>query len=124
MMIRSMMTVVLLLLPAIANAQATTAKGYVVAEIKVTDGAAYEQYRTVVPPIVSQFGGRYLVRGGVADAIEGAAPEGRIVVIEFASVAAARAFYASPDYQAIASLRKKAAQSRVLIIEGVPTPAR
>src|SRR5580658_8539808 len=70
-------------------------------------------------PIAAKFGGKYLVRGGQTLAVEGEPPRGRIVVIEFDSLAAARSFEDSPDYQAITPLRHKAASSRVYLVEGV-----
>lgn len=98
---------------------AAVPKGYVIAEITVTDPDAYKEYAATVPPIVAKFSGRFLVRGGQTVAVEGAAPSGRIVVIEFDSLAAAQAFEASSEYQAVAPLRRKAARSRVFLVEGV-----
>src|SRR5579863_9082801 len=97
---------------------AVSPKGYVISEITVTDPEAYKQYAAAVPPIVAKFGGTYLVRGGQTLAVEGEPPRGRIVVIEFDSLAAARSFEDSPDYQAITPLRHKAASSRVFLAEG------
>jgi len=94
-------------------------KGYVVAEITVTDTEAYKQYAAAVPPIAAKFGGRYLVRGGPTVAVEGEPPAGRIVVIEFDSLAAARSFEQSAEYQAVAPLRRQAARSRQFLVEGV-----
>jgi uncharacterized protein (DUF1330 family) len=94
-------------------------KGYVIAEITVTDPQAYKEYAATVPAIVAKFGGKYLVRGGQTIAVEGDPPSDRIVVIEFDSLAAARSFEASPEYRAVAPLRRKAARSRVFLAEGV-----
>jgi uncharacterized protein (DUF1330 family) len=94
-------------------------KAYVVAEITVTDPEAYKQYAALVPPIAAKFSGRYLVRGGQTIAVEGDPPGGRIVVIEFDTLASARLFEESAEYQAIAPLRRQAARSRVFIAEGV-----
>ena len=94
-------------------------KGYVIAEITVTDPEAYKQYAAAVAPVVARLGGKYLVRGGQTVAEEGEAPSGRIVVIEFDDLAAARSFEDSKDYQAVAPLRRKAAHSRVFLVEGV-----
>lgn len=94
-------------------------KGYVIAEITVTDPQAYKQYAAAVPAIAAKFGGKYLVRAGQTVAVEGDPPSGRIVVIEFDSLAAARSFEDSPEYQAIAPLRQKAARSRVFLVEGI-----
>ena len=94
-------------------------KGYVIAEITVTDAEAYKQYAAAVAPVVAKLGGKYIVRGGQTVAEEGEAPSGRIVVIEFDSLAAARSFEDSQDYQAVAPLRRKSAHSRVFLVEGV-----
>jgi uncharacterized protein (DUF1330 family) len=94
-------------------------KGYVIAEITVTDPEAYKQYAAAVAPVVAKLGGKYIVRGGQTVAEEGEAPSGRIVVIEFDNLAAARSFEDSQDYQAVAPLRRKAAHSRVFLVEGV-----
>ena len=98
----------------------TAAKGYIVAELAIADADAYREYAALVPPIVAKYGGRYLVRGGESAAREGAPPAGRVVVIEFDTIAAARAFYDAPEYQAIAPLRIRAANSRVFLVEGTP----
>jgi uncharacterized protein (DUF1330 family) len=94
-------------------------KGYVIAEITVTDAEAYKQYAAAVPAIAAKFSGKYLVRAGQTVAVEGEPPSGRIAVIEFDSLAAARSFEDSPEYQAIAPLRQKAARSRVFLVEGI-----
>lgn len=95
------------------------AKGYVVAEIDVTDPALFESYKAKSAAAVARAGGRFLVRGGAVESIEGAAPHGRIVVAEFPSAAAASAFLRSPDYAEAAAIRHRAARSRVYVVEGV-----
>jgi uncharacterized protein (DUF1330 family) len=100
------------------HAAPVSPKGYVIAEITVTDPGAYKQYAAAVLPIAAKFGGKYLVRGGQTLAVEGEPPRDRIVVIEFDSLAAAQSFEGSPDYQAITPLRHKAASSRVFLVEG------
>jgi uncharacterized protein (DUF1330 family) len=100
------------------DATGAAPKGYVVAEIRVTDPEPYKEYLAAVTPLVEKFGGTYLVRAGESETREGAAPEGRIVVLEYPSYAAAKAFYDSPEYQAILPLRTNNAVSRIIIIEG------
>jgi len=100
------------------HAAPSAPKGYVIAEITVTDPQAYQQYAAAVAPIVAKFGGKYLVRGGQTLPVEGEPPGGRIVVIEFESLAGARSFEDSTQYQAVAPLRQKAARSRVFLVEG------
>ena len=98
--------------------EAAAAKGYVIAEIAVTNPEPYKEYLAAVTPMVAAFGGTYLVRGGQSEAREGDAPKGRVVVIEFPSYAAAQAFNDSPEYAAIRHLRTDNAVSRLLIAEG------
>ncbi len=93
-------------------------KAYVIAEVEVRDAAAYEDYKSAVVPIVDQYGGRYIVRGGRIESVEGSDPSGRMVVIEFPHFAAAQAFLRSEEYRAVADIRHKTAISRIMIVEG------
>jgi uncharacterized protein (DUF1330 family) len=92
---------------------------YLIAEIEVTDPALYERYKPLAAAAIAAGGGRYLVRGGETVALEGAAPAGRLVILEFPNAAAARAFYDGPDYAEARRIRERAAKSRVIIADGV-----
>ena len=92
--------------------------GYVIADVEVTDPAAYEEYRTLVPATVAKYGGRYLVRGGAHEVREGDWRPTRVVVLEFPSAADARRWYDSEEYQPAKAIRHRAARSKVLIVEG------
>lgn len=98
---------------------AATAKGYVFVEIDVTNPEAYEGYKAAAAPLVAAAGGRYIVRGGKSEAREGAPPAGRVVILEYPSFEAAKAFLESPEYQAIIHLRTDNTVSRLMIVEGV-----
>jgi uncharacterized protein (DUF1330 family) len=104
------------------SARVVTPKAYGIAEINVTDPNAYKQYLAAVSPIVAEFQGRYLVRAGTIVPVEGDAPTGRYVVIEFPSLAKAKSFEASPEYLAIDPLRQRASHSRIFLVEGFPQP--
>lgn len=91
----------------------------IIAQLTITDPLAFEEYRAAVPPVIAQYGGRYLVRGGAIEVLEGEWTMPRLVVIAFDDVAAARRFYQSPEYQKILPLRLKASSGNVIIIEGV-----
>jgi uncharacterized protein (DUF1330 family) len=93
---------------------------YIIGEIEITDPAAYDSYRAQTPGVIAQYGGRFIVRGGEAQMLEGDRPPGRLVVIEFPDMAAARRFYASPEYQAIIRLRQHASKGRLILVEGHP----
>lgn len=104
---------------AAGQAAKPVAKGYIVAEITVTDPAAYEEYKPKAAALIARHGGRYLMRGGPSQPLEGAAPAGRFVTVEFDSVAKAVAFYRSPEYQAVSKIRQRASTSRFFVVEGV-----
>ena len=91
---------------------------YIIAEVEVSDPETYATYRAQTPGVIAQYGGRFIVRGGAAETLEGDVPPGRLVVIEFPDTAAARRFYESPEYQAIVGIRHQAAKSRLVLVEG------
>ena len=92
---------------------------YLHAKLEITDSALFETYRAQVPALIAAHGGRYLVRGGAVQALEGEAPAQRQVILEFPSMAALRAFYDSPEYAPLIALRQRAAKGSLSAIEGV-----
>ena len=90
---------------------------YLVAEMEVSDPETYARYRAQVPEVIAAYSGRFLVRGGTTEAKEGAPPAGRVVVIEFPDMVAARRFYHAPDYQVILPLRLAASRGRLYLVE-------
>ena len=92
---------------------------YVVVDIEVTDPAAFEEYRKGVPATIAQYGGRYVVRGGRTETLEGSWQPKRLVVLEFPSVEAARRWYTSPEYRPLLALRLKASKGSLVLVEGV-----
>jgi uncharacterized protein (DUF1330 family) len=94
---------------------------YVIVQQRIPDPDADElrRYREGSGPLVDRFGGRFIVRGGPIDVLEGEAAADRIVVIEFPDVATARAWFDSPEYQELSGLRRSAADSDLLLVEGV-----
>jgi uncharacterized protein (DUF1330 family) len=106
--------------PALAQEAAATApKAYIVAEIEVIDAATYEGYKAAVGPMVAKYGGRYLVRGGTVEAIDGAEPRDRVIVLEFPSLAAAQTFLRSDEYRPVAAIRHNSTTSRLFVVEGM-----
>lgn len=95
---------------------------YLIANIEVTDPAGFERYRTQVGAVIAAHGGRYLVRGGEQTHLEGALPLHRLVILEFPSMAAARGFYASPDYAPLLALRLASTRGDVVLVEGYAPP--
>jgi uncharacterized protein (DUF1330 family) len=91
---------------------------YVMGEIDVKNPAAYDDYRKQVLATVQKYGGRFLVRGGRAEALEGAAAAKRVVLLEFPSYEKALEWYRSSDYAPLIKLRQSASQGRLLFLEG------
>lgn len=115
---RKMMWAVLAIAAAATGARAAEPKAYVIGEVNVTDAETYKTYAAKTSPIVAKFGGVYIARGGRSVPVEGAAPAGRIVVIEFPSLAAAQAFESSAEYLKVAPIRQRSSTGRFFIVEG------
>ena len=65
---------------------------YLIADLEITDDRGFEEYRRRVPAVIAAHGGRYLVRGGATDVLEGTLTPHRTVIVEFPSMASLRAF--------------------------------
>jgi uncharacterized protein (DUF1330 family) len=92
---------------------------YVIADVDITDAQRYADYTAQVPSALESNGGRFLVRGGATEMIEGDWLPGRLVIIEFPSMDAAQRWYDSPEYQAILGIRHEAATARIILTDGV-----
>jgi uncharacterized protein (DUF1330 family) len=90
---------------------------YVLADIDPTDPVRYEDYKTLAAASVDQYGGRYVVRGGKVEVLEGAWPTGRFVMLEFPDGDAARRWYHSPEYKAAIAIRQEAANAKLVLVE-------
>ncbi|PKB63490.1 MAG: D-fructose-6-phosphate amidotransferase [SAR202 cluster bacterium Io17-Chloro-G2] len=91
---------------------------YFIVDIDVTDPEAYENYRSQVPPLVAKYGGKYLVRGGAFEVLEGDWTPHRLVVLEFPTVQAAKEFYDSEEYEPLKKIRLGATNSSAVLVEG------
>ena len=91
---------------------------YVIAEIEVTDPEGYRPYTELVPASIALYGGRFLVRGGATEVLEGDWPARRRVIIEFPSTDAARAWWDSPEYARAKAMRRAASNGRLILLEG------
>lgn len=92
---------------------------YVIAEVKVHDAQLYEDYKGQVQPTLEKFGGRFLVRGGDTDLLEGDWNPPRLVVLEFPSADDARAWWSSTEYAGPKALRQRSAVTHMILAEGV-----
>jgi uncharacterized protein (DUF1330 family) len=92
---------------------------YLIAETDILDPEQYEQYKAASPGAIAAGGGRFVVRGGELAVLEGDWNPPRLVILEFESLEAAKAFYESPEYQAAIKLREGAARLNMVAVEGL-----
>ncbi len=90
---------------------------YIIARIAVTNPGAYKAYAMQTPAIAESFGGKFLVKAGAFEQLEGSGPD-RHVVIEMPDMETARAFYNSPQYQAILPIALENSERDLVIVEG------
>ena len=93
---------------------------YLVGGVDVSDPAWVEEYGPKVQTLVQKHGGRYLVRGGEMDVVEGTTPASRVmVVVEFPSMENARAWYNDPEYAPLIKLRQTGSEAEIVLVEGL-----
>ena len=92
---------------------------YLIANVDIKDAEKFAEYFKSTPDIIKQFGGRFLVRGGDFEILEGDWNPKRLVVVEFETMRKAKEFYNSPQYQEIIGLRHNSAYTEWVFVEGV-----
>jgi uncharacterized protein (DUF1330 family) len=91
---------------------------YVIADIEVTEPGEYEEYKRLAGASVQQYGGRYAVRGGRVERLEGEWSPRRFVMLEFPTIEQARTWYDSPEYREARAIRERTAKSNIVMVEG------
>lgn len=92
---------------------------YLVVDIDVTNPTQFEEYKKLAPAAIAKYGGRYIIRGGAYEALEGNWAPQRLTIVEFDSMEKARAFYTSPEYTDAIKARAGAANFKALLVQGV-----
>ncbi len=92
---------------------------YVIVDLEITDPVNYEEYKKLAGATVEKYGGKYLVRGGACETLEGDWRPKRIVVLEFENVERARAWLNSPEYAGPRKMRHRTAKAKMIVVEGV-----
>ena len=95
---------------------------YLIVDVEVRDHDAYEEYRGQVPASLLPYEGRFIVRGGATETLEGDWRPGRIIVIEFPTAERAKAWWRSTEYQDAKAMRQRAASTRMILVEGPNNP--
>jgi uncharacterized protein (DUF1330 family) len=91
---------------------------YIVVEVQVNDPVRYEDYKKMVPSSLAAYGGRFIVRGGKVETLEGDWAPKRFVMVEFPSLEKAKAWWASEEYAQAKALRQATAQTQMIVVEG------
>lgn len=94
-------------------------KAYIIVDVNITDPARYEDYKKLTPGSLVPFGGRFIVRGGEAETLEGSWKPGRVVVVEFPSLEKAKAWWSSDGYAPAKALRQSASVTQMILVEAV-----
>ncbi|MDJ0838205.1 MAG: DUF1330 domain-containing protein [Acidobacteriota bacterium] len=94
---------------------------HIIVEISVTDPQLFEDYKKAVPATLTAFGGRFVVRGGECETLEGNWKPERLVVLEFDSVDHARAWWSSEAYSRPKRMRQKSAITQMVLVQPPPT---
>ena len=92
---------------------------YVVVDITITDPELYEEVKQRTPPIVAQYGGRYLARGGHMESLHGDWSPERLVLLAFDSLEQARAWESSPEYTTVKQIRERCARVNMVMLAGI-----
>jgi uncharacterized protein (DUF1330 family) len=87
-------------------------------DVQINDPAAYEEYKKLTPAFIASYGGKFIVRGGKTETLEGEWNHGRIVIIEFRDAETARLWWNSPGYAPAKKIRQGAANTNMVLVEG------
>jgi uncharacterized protein (DUF1330 family) len=93
---------------------------YVISDVEFLDPEFVAQYRALAPASIATYGGRYIVRGGAIEPVEGDWRPENIVIVEFPSMERAREWYRSAEYGEALKLRERALRRRLIFVEGLP----
>ena len=91
---------------------------YVIVEVTIHDTVAYEEYKKLTPASIAAYDGKFIVRGGKTESLEGDWNPERIVVLEFPSVERAKEWWSSEMYAPAKAIRQRTAATKMLVVEG------
>jgi uncharacterized protein (DUF1330 family) len=92
---------------------------YIIVDVEIHDHEQYEDYKKLTPAAVAAYDGKFIVRGGQTETIEGDWQPGRVVVLEFPTVEHAKEWWSSEIYSAAKEIRQRAAHTKMILVQGV-----
>ncbi len=96
---------------------------YVIVQVEVTDDEKYERYKALTPNTIRKYGGKFIVRGGRSESLEGDWAVARLVILEFPTYDRAKEWYSSPEYRAAKAVREGGANMIFTVVEGIDSAA-
>jgi len=96
---------------------------FLISDVTVRDADAFQLYRTRAAASIAKHGGRYLVRGGAIEPLEGGWSPRAVVIVEFPTLEQARAWYGSSDYALALQVRDAALERNLILVDGIGPPA-
>jgi len=91
---------------------------YLIYDVEIHDPEPYQRFMEQVKPLVEAFGGKYLVRGGPHEVLEGDWSPSRIVLFEFPDMASARSLFNSDEYAPLMALRRSCSSGHIVLVDG------
>lgn len=93
-------------------------KGYIIVRVSIRDSNLFQQYPPLSTEVMNKYGGKYIIRGGKTDVLEGEWPVDRTTVVEFESFESAKKCYESVEYSKAMKIRQNSTKSDLILIEG------
>lgn len=91
---------------------------YVIVDVKINNAEMYEEYKKLTPASIAAYDGKFIVRGGATEILEGDWEYGRIVVLEFPNAERAKQWWNSPEYAPAKNIRQRTATTKMILVEG------
>jgi uncharacterized protein (DUF1330 family) len=94
-------------------------KAYILVDVTITNPTLYDDYRKLTLASLEPYDGKFIVRGGKTETLEGDWDPGRVVILEFPSMEKAKAWWSSPGYTPAKAIRQAAANTKMIVVEGI-----
>ena len=92
---------------------------YVIVDVTINDPVEYEAYKKLTPASIAAYNGKFIVRGGQTEILEGDWQPGRVVLLEFPTLAIAKAWWTSKEYAVAKTIRQRVAKTKMIVVEGI-----
>jgi uncharacterized protein (DUF1330 family) len=92
---------------------------FVIVDVSINDQERYEEYKQLTPSAIAAYGGKFVVRGGQTETLEGEWQPQRVVVLEFPSQERAKEWWHSAEYSRAKAIRQSCATTNMIVVQGV-----